>query len=89
MQIPAEFKGKFDDWIFGCDICQQVCPWNRLSEPHNEPEFHPSEELMNLNKQGWECLTELNSGKYLKHLRLKRAKYKGMKRNIDFLRINY
>jgi len=84
-QIPVEFKGKFDDWIFGCDICQQVCPWNRLSEPHNEPEFNPSEELLKMKKTDWENLSEEKFTEVFKSSPLKRAKFEGIKRNIRFV----
>jgi epoxyqueuosine reductase len=84
-QIPVEFKGKFDDWIFGCDICQQVCPWNRLSEPHNELEFEPSEELLKIKKPDWENLSEEKFTEVFKSSPLKRAKFKGIKRNIRFV----
>jgi epoxyqueuosine reductase len=83
-QIPDEFKGKFDDWIFGCDICQQVCPWNRLSLPNNEPEFDPSEDLLKMKKSDWENLEEKKFSEVFKSSPLKRAKYKGIKRNICF-----
>jgi len=84
-QIPDEFKGKFDNWIFGCDICQQVCPWNRLSEPHNEPEFNPSEELLKMKKTDWENLSEEKFTEVFKSSPLKRAKFEGIKRNIRFV----
>ena len=84
-QIPVEFKGKFDDWIFGCDICQQVCPWNRLSEPHNEPEFEPSEELLKMKKPSWENLTEIKFRDIFISSPLKRAKFEGIKRNIRYV----
>jgi epoxyqueuosine reductase len=84
--IPDEYKGKFDNWIFGCDICQQVCPWNRLSEPHHEPEFDPSEDLLKMNKSGWENLEEKQFNEVFKSSPLKRAKFKGIKRNIYFVK---
>lgn len=83
-QIPDEFKGKFDNWIFGCDICQQVCPWNRFSEPHNEPEFNPSEDLLKMNKSDWESLTEIKFRDIFISSPLKRAKFAGVKRNVIF-----
>lgn len=85
-EIPDEFKGKFDDWIFGCDICQNVCPWNRLSEPHNEPSFKPSEELMEMRKSDWENLTEKQFKTLFKNSPMERTKYKGLMRNIGFLK---
>ena len=83
-EIPIEFKGKFDDWIFGCDICQQVCPWNRLTEPHNEPEFNPPEELMVMKKLDWEKLRIKEFNELFKASPLKRAGFSGIKRNIFF-----
>ena len=56
--IPAEFKGQFNDWMFGCDICQDVCPWNRFSKPHKEPLFYPHPELLDMSKKDWEEITE-------------------------------
>jgi epoxyqueuosine reductase len=83
------FKGKFDNWIFGCDICQQVCPWNRLAEPHNEPAFNPTEELHNMRKPDWEELTEEKFNVVFKESPLKRAKFRGMRRNIKFVKQSY
>lgn len=83
--IPDEFQGKIDDWMFGCDVCQDVCPWNRFAKPHSEPRFSPKEELINYNKQEWKELTrELFNGIYKKSA-VKRTKYEGLMRNIDFL----
>ncbi len=83
--IPDEFQGKLDDWMFGCDVCQDVCPWNRFAKPHSEPRFSPKEELINYNKQEWKELThELFNGIYKKSA-VKRTKYEGLMRNIDFL----
>lgn len=84
--IPDEFKDKFQDWIFGCDICQQVCPWNRLSEPHHEPEFNPSGELLEMRKTDWENMTEAEFRERFKSSPIKRAKYKGLERNIQFVK---
>jgi len=85
-EIPDEFRGKMDDWIFGCDICQDVCPWNRFSKPHSEPEFDPPEALQNFNKQEWEELTEEVFNAVFKHSPLKRTGYSGMKRNVGFVK---
>lgn len=85
--IPAEMKGKFENWAFGCDICQDVCPWNRFSQPHNEPEFKPPADLMNMNKQEWEEMTEEVFQQLFKHSAVKRTKYEGIKRNVKFLKI--
>jgi epoxyqueuosine reductase len=84
--LPNEFKGKMESWMFGCDICQDVCPWNRFSKPHNEPRFTPTDKLMELNKNDWSELTELTFKELFKLSAVKRTKFDGLKRNIDFLR---
>ncbi|UKM65751.1 tRNA epoxyqueuosine(34) reductase QueG [Flavobacteriaceae bacterium GSB9] len=84
--IPTEFKGKMDDWMFGCDICQDVCPWNRFSKPHSEPLFNPHSELLGMSKKDWEEITEDTFSKVFKKSAVKRTKYAGLKRNIEFLR---
>ncbi|MXV52083.1 tRNA epoxyqueuosine(34) reductase QueG [Pedobacter sp. HMF7647] len=84
-QIPDEFTGKMDNWMFGCDICQDVCPWNRFSIPHTEPEFEPKNELLQLSKSEWEELTEETFQVIFKNSAVKRTKYAGLKRNILFL----
>lgn len=84
--IPQEMKGKFDDWAFGCDVCQDVCPWNRFSKPHNEPLFNPNPELLSMTKKDWEEITEETFRAVLKNSAVKRAKYDGLKRNLDFLK---
>jgi epoxyqueuosine reductase len=86
--IPSEMKGKFSDWMFGCDICQDVCPWNRFSKPHNEEGFSPLPELLNLSTRDWEELNEEMFRKIFKHSPLSRSKHKGIKRNIQFLKSN-
>lgn len=83
--IPNEVKGKFDDWIFGCDICQDVCPWNRFSKTHDEPLFNPNEKLLNYSKTEWEEITEEVYQEIFKKSAVKRTKYNGLKRNIDFV----
>ncbi|MEO8772692.1 MAG: tRNA epoxyqueuosine(34) reductase QueG [Gelidibacter sp.] len=85
-KIPIEFKGQFDDWMFGCDICQDVCPWNRFSKPHNEPLFNPHPELLSMTKKNWEEITEDVFQKLFKKSAVKRTKFEGLKRNIEFLR---
>lgn len=85
-EIPLEFKGKMDNWAFGCDICQDVCPWNRFSVLHNEPAFQPPEELLAMNKADWEEITEDTFKKVFKNSTVKRTKFSGLKRNIEFLR---
>lgn len=84
--IPQEMKGKFNDWAFGCDICQDVCPWNRFSKPHNEPLFNPNPEILLMSKKDWTEITEETFNSVFKNSPLKRTKFEGMKRNIDFLR---
>jgi len=82
--IPEEFQGKMEDWIFGCDICQDVCPWNRFSQPHEEPLFEPAEQLLQLSKDDWNELTEEVFRSVFKKSAVKRTKYQGLKRNIQF-----
>jgi epoxyqueuosine reductase len=83
--IPVEFKGKMEDWIFGCDICQEVCPWNRFSKPHNEPAFDPPSALSDMSRSDWADLTEEVFQKLFKKSAVKRTKYAGLKRNIRFV----
>jgi len=84
--LPKEVKGKFNDWMFGCDICQDVCPWNRFSLTHNEPRFKPNEKLLNFSKSEWNEITEEVFQEVFKKSPVKRTKFKGLKRNIDFLK---
>lgn len=84
--IPTEFKGQFDDWMFGCDVCQDVCPWNRFSKSHNEPLFNPHPELLDMTKKDWEEITEDTFKKVFQKSALKRTKYSGLVRNIEFLK---
>jgi epoxyqueuosine reductase len=84
--IPNEFKNQFDNWVFGCDICQDVCPWNRFSKPHNEPLFTPKSELLAMNKKDWEEITEDVFSKVFKKSAVKRTKFRGLQRNISFLK---
>ncbi len=83
--IPQDMKGKFDDWVFGCDVCQDVCPWNRFSKPHSEPLFNPNPELLSMSKKDWKELTEETFRAVFKNSAVKRTKFEGLKRNIDFL----
>ncbi len=83
--IPESFKGKYEKWIFGCDICQQVCPWNRYSSPHNEPAFEPPPSLIELGRKEWEQLDNDQYNGLFRKSAVKRAKFAGLKRNIDFL----
>ncbi|PCJ98069.1 MAG: tRNA epoxyqueuosine(34) reductase QueG [Flavobacteriaceae bacterium] len=85
-EIPNEFNGKFDDWMFGCDVCQDVCPWNRFSKPHKEPLFNPNPELLSMTKKDWEEITEDVFKKVFKKSPVKRTKFSGLERNITFLK---
>ncbi len=85
MLIPDEMKGKFNNWMFGCDICQEVCPWNRFSTATNEMAFEPIPEILNFTTQDWEELTEESFKKIFKNSPLKRAKFNGIKRNLKFI----
>ncbi len=85
-EIPTEFHGKFEDWMFGCDICQDVCPWNRFSKPHNEPLFNPHPELLAMTKNDWKEITEDVFKKVFQKSAVKRTKFAGLKRNIEFLK---
>ena len=84
--IPDEMKGKMNDWVFGCDICQDVCPWNRRSISHKEKDFLPKDGMLEMEKRDWEEMTEEVFKKVFKDSALKRAKYNGLKRNIEFLK---
>lgn len=85
-QMPSEFKGQMDGWAFGCDVCQDVCPWNRFSKQHSEPAFDPKNGLLDMTKTDWEEITEDIFRKLFKNSAVKRTKYAGLKRNIDFLK---
>lgn len=84
--LPQEMKGKFDDWMFGCDVCQDVCPWNRFSKPHNEPLFQANPDILNFSKADWEEITVDIFQKVFKNSAVKRTKYEGLLRNINFLK---
>jgi epoxyqueuosine reductase len=81
-ELPIERKEQFGNMIFGCDICQDVCPWNRFSIPHNEPLFEPSEELKAMDKEKWKSLTEEQFGRMFSGSALERAEFDGVRRNI-------
>ncbi|HEY4325762.1 MAG TPA: tRNA epoxyqueuosine(34) reductase QueG [Mucilaginibacter sp.] len=85
-EIPQEFKGKMDNWMFGCDVCQDVCPWNKFSVLNTEPAFTPHPNLLELNGRDWEDITEDVFNKVFKNSAVKRTKFSGLKRNISFLR---
>lgn len=84
--IPEAMSGHFDNWTFGCDVCQQVCPWNRFSTPHQEPDFTPKPELMALSKDDWHGMTEVVFDKLFENSAVNRTKYEGLKRNLRFLK---
>jgi len=84
--IPQEMKGKLDDWMFGCDVCQDVCPWNKFSKAHSEPLFSPYPELLSYTKKDWEEITKDTFAKVFTNSPLKRTQWEGLKRNIDFLK---
>ena len=84
-EIPTDFQGKMDNWAFGCDVCQTVCPWNRFATPHSEPAFNPRAELLSLSKNEWEEMTQEVFSVIFKNSAIKRTKYEGLKRNIKFL----
>ena len=83
--IPGAMKGKFDNWMFGCDVCQDVCPWNRFSKPTHELNFTPLPEVLHFTKNDWEELTEENFKTIFRNSPLRRSKYQGIKRNLKFI----
>jgi len=85
-EIPAQFKNSFENWAFGCDICQDVCPWNRFSVANKEQKFKPDERLLNFNKADWEEITEDVFKQVFKRSAVKRTKFAGFQRNIRFLK---
>ena len=84
-EIPDSFNGKLDNWAFGCDVCQDVCPWNRFSTPSSEPLFNTSNQLLNFTEVEWNEITEQTFNVLFKHSAVKRTKYKGLKRNLKFI----
>ena len=84
-QIPEEFSGQYEDWAFGCDICQEVCPWTSKSIPNSEPDFEPQGDWLNYEKKDWESMTETKFREQFKKSAVKRAGFEGLKRNIKFL----
>jgi epoxyqueuosine reductase len=83
--LPNEFKGKMDNWMFGCDICQDVCPWNRFSKITQEQRFKPNPMLLELKSNDWKELNEEVFNQLFKHSAVKRTKFTGLQRNIKFL----
>lgn len=84
--IPQEVKGKFDNWAFGCDVCQDVCPWNRFSQAHREPLFAPHPELLSMTQSDWHEITEAVFDRLFERSAVQRTQYKGLKRNLNFLK---
>ncbi|MDE3235781.1 MAG: tRNA epoxyqueuosine(34) reductase QueG [Bacteroidota bacterium] len=84
--INEDMKGKFDNWMFGCDTCQDVCPWNRFSQPNTEKAFTPIPAILNLSTTEWEAMTEDAFKEIFRHSPLKRSKFKGIQRNLKFLK---
>ena len=84
--IPDEMKGKFDNWMFGCDTCQDVCPWNRFSKANTEIDFRPIPEVLNFSTKEWEDISEEAFKKIFCDSALTRPKYRGIKRNLKFIR---
>lgn len=84
--IPNEFKGKMDNWAFGCDVCQDVCPWNSFSSPHKEPLFNNTNGLLNFSENDWNEMTEETFKVVFKNSAMKRTKYKGLSRNLRFIK---
>lgn len=87
-QLPEVFRGHTKNWMFGCDICQEVCPWNKFSVSHSEPEFDPHPNLLKMRKKDWEEITEEVFREIFRKSAVKRTKFKGLKRNINFLKKN-
>lgn len=83
--LPTEFKGKMDNWMFGCDVCQDVCPWNRFAKKHQEPRFNPKDKLLSLSHTDWKELTNEVFSELFKLSAVKRTKFEGLQRNIQFL----
>ena len=84
--IPPEFKEKMKNWMFGCDICQDVCPWNRFSKEHNEADFEPTDQIISMKKKEWNHINEKVFNDIFNGSAVKRTKFQGLKRNIDFLK---
>ncbi|SKA03290.1 tRNA epoxyqueuosine(34) reductase QueG [Sediminibacterium ginsengisoli] len=84
--LPDNMKDKFDNWMFGCDVCQEVCPWNRFSKPHTEPAFTPIPEILNLSTSEWLEMSEITFREVFRHSPLKRSKFNGIRRNLNFLK---
>lgn len=84
--IPEHFRSSMDNWVFGCDVCQDVCPWNRFSSPHSEPLFNPGNNLLGMKKEEWMEMTEETFDNLFKDSAVQRTGFKGLKRNLSFLK---
>ena len=84
--IPEEFIGRMDNWMFGCDICQEVCPWNRFASRHDEPAFEPKPEILEMTTSEWHEITEEVFEGLFEGSAVKRTKYTGLRRNLEFRR---
>ena len=84
--LPQQFNQSMEHWMFGCDICQDVCPWNRFSKAHQENRFNPDFELLNLTTEDWQALTSDHFEILFQHSAIKRTGFQGLKRNINFLK---
>ncbi len=85
-ELPEAFRGQFENWMFGCDICQEVCPWNRFAQPHNEPAFEPHPQLLDMSREEWLEISEDLFRELFRGSAVKRTKYAGLKRNLAFLK---
>ena len=83
--IPSEFQPLMENYMYGCDICQKVCPWNRFSTPHTEEAFIPADNLLQMSKRDWQEITEEVFNKLFEGSAVKRTKFEGLRRNIGFL----
>jgi epoxyqueuosine reductase len=87
--IPSDYQNQFNNWVFGCDICQEVCPWNWKARPHKEPDFTPHSGILELTNDEWHQMSEDTFHQIFKHSAVKRTKYLGLKRNLQFLKGNF
>ncbi len=87
-ELPKKYRGKFQNRIFGCDICQDVCPWNRKAKPHQVPELLPNSQMLSLSKEDWQRMDAHQFGQIFKKTALKRTKFENLKRNFNFLQVS-
>jgi epoxyqueuosine reductase len=87
--LPQQYEGKSAEWIFGCDICQDVCPWNRFSKPHQEKEFTPAQSILSFSIQDWLNIDKENFNKLFKETPLKRSKWEGLQRNLKNYQLSF